>query len=286
MVGGLEGCFKQTWELAEKIEKSKLTPMQKLHAMRTKLVPMLYHLLENSDTTLNQLERFNRAFRKMAKRILFLPEYAANAYIHLHRMYGGAGLPDLPLLKAKFVLQSLLAALNLKDELGSYTQKFLLRNRSIDEFIDAINNSRRSGLSKLGKEVISALLKIKQYLRMDIKINKFDNKIGLKIDNRNMTQALESTNVTILDIFSSCPPLSAVPRVVLHQPTFLPQEPRHPGGSLGAAAEAGHLDVQEAESDLLSLVLDLRVFIRSFKLQRRHPWSWTRNSEAINLTSI
>ena len=151
MVGGLEGCFKQTWELAEKIEKSKLTPMQKLHAMRTKLVPMLYHLLENSDTTLNQLERFNRAFRKMAKRILFLPEYAANAYIHLHRMYGGAGLPDLPLLKAKFVLQSLLAALNLKDELGSYTQKFLLRNRSIDEFIDAINNSRRSGLSKLGK---------------------------------------------------------------------------------------------------------------------------------------
>ena len=49
--------------------------------------------------------------------------------------------------------------------------------------------------------------------------------IGLTNDNRNMTQALESTNVTILDIFSSCPPLSAVPRVVLHQPTILPKEP-------------------------------------------------------------
>ena len=183
MVGGLEGCFKQTWDLAEKIEKSKLTPMQKLHAMRTKVVPMLYHLLENSDTTLTQLERFNRALQKMAKQILYLPEYAANAYIHLHRMYGGAGLPDLTLLKAKFVLQSLLAALNLEDELGSYTQKFILRKLSLDEFIDAINNSRRSGLSKLGKEVISALLKLKQYLKMDIKIKKFDNKIGLRIDN-------------------------------------------------------------------------------------------------------
>ena len=47
----LDDCFDRTWRTAELIEFSELTPMQKLHAIRVKVYPMLYHLLENSQTT-------------------------------------------------------------------------------------------------------------------------------------------------------------------------------------------------------------------------------------------
>ena len=40
------------------------------------------------------------------KRICYLPERAANAYAHLHRLYGGPGLPDLVLVKATMTLRS------------------------------------------------------------------------------------------------------------------------------------------------------------------------------------
>ena len=48
LLGGKEGCFQQAWSLMEDVEKSKLTPMQKLDALRSNVIPMAYHLLENS----------------------------------------------------------------------------------------------------------------------------------------------------------------------------------------------------------------------------------------------
>ena len=101
MMGGLEACFERAWNLAELVEDSHLSPMQKLHALRSKIIPMLYHLLENTYTTQSQLQRMNRAIRKMTKRILYLPEKATTAYVNLTRMYGGPGIPDLVLTKAK-----------------------------------------------------------------------------------------------------------------------------------------------------------------------------------------
>ena len=105
MVGGIESCFELAWKLAEQIESWALTPMQKLHAIRTKVIPMLFHLTENSSTEQRQLLCFSLALRKIVKQFLCLPERALYAYIHLHRMYDGPGFPDLVLLKAKLTLQ-------------------------------------------------------------------------------------------------------------------------------------------------------------------------------------
>ena len=142
IVGGLESCFERAWALAQLIEDSQLSPMQKLHALRTKIMPMLYHLLENSYTNQNQLHRMNRSLRKMAKRILCLPEKATTAYINLNRLYGGPGLPDLVLTKAKITLKSFVNAFNIKDSLGTLTRKLLLHGSTDEEVIGAINQKK------------------------------------------------------------------------------------------------------------------------------------------------
>ena len=56
-LGGLETHFAKIYKSAELIEMSALTPMQKLHALRTYVLPMLMHLLENSHSTQKQLQK-------------------------------------------------------------------------------------------------------------------------------------------------------------------------------------------------------------------------------------
>ena len=143
IVGGLESCFERAWALAQLIEDFQLSLMQKLHALRTKTIPMLYHLLAYSFTNQNQLHRMNRSLRKMAKRILCLPEKATTAYINLNRLYGGPGLSDLVITKARMTLKSFVNAYNIKDSLETLTRKLLLHGSSDEEVIRAKNQNKR-----------------------------------------------------------------------------------------------------------------------------------------------
>ena len=43
-ISGLDSCFEKALRVAELIEYSELTPMQKIHALRVKVYPMLFHL--------------------------------------------------------------------------------------------------------------------------------------------------------------------------------------------------------------------------------------------------
>ena len=169
-LGGIQMCYKRVWTIAEKIEFSDLTPMQKLHALRTKVLPMMYHLIENAHTTQNDLHTMNRSFRKMTKRICNLPQRATSAYIHLHRMYGGPGVPDLVLLKSQSVVTSLLRTLNLADEFGSRARQLILCGKNIDQFLDAINAKRVAGYSRLAKDVKEAIARLAAYLQCSLKL--------------------------------------------------------------------------------------------------------------------
>ena len=53
VVAGLESFFERAWDLAQLIEDCQLSPMQKILALRTKIIPMIYHLLENSHANQN-----------------------------------------------------------------------------------------------------------------------------------------------------------------------------------------------------------------------------------------
>ena len=168
-VGGLDTCLQKTWELAEKIETSDLTPMQKLHAVRTKVLPMMYHLVENSHTTQKKLHNINKNLRKLTKRLCYLPERACNAYVHPHRMYGGPGIPDFVVMKARLALNAFMRTMNLKDDLGDKVKRLILKNQTLPELIETINNEGpRLGLSMLAREVCAAKTRKQKFLKKDL----------------------------------------------------------------------------------------------------------------------
>ena len=167
----MEMCFKEAWTIAERIEVSDLTPMQKLHALRSKVVLMLYHLLENSHCKQADLHRINRSLRRMTKRLCYLPERAANVYVHLHRMYADPGFPDMVLTKAQMTIRTLTRAMNLGDELGRITRKLILKGKTEEQFIQAINQRSRRGLSELGKEVVMAMNRHENFLGQTLSLD-------------------------------------------------------------------------------------------------------------------
>ena len=182
-VQGLESCFEKALRTAELIEYSELTPMQKLHALRVKIYPMLFHLLENSSSTITQLEKMNRKLRKMAKRILCLPERAASSYLHLHRMYGGPGLPDLVIAKSKMALQTLVRSLNTTGQFGDYLRRLLLENKDLQSTLEAINNGNTKGLCDTIKEASRSLHRLKKFLQVDLQLTILEERdVTLAID--------------------------------------------------------------------------------------------------------
>ena len=184
-LGGIRMCYKRVWTIAEKIEFSDLTPMQKLHALRTKVIPMMYHLIENAHTTQKELQTMNRSFRKMTKRICSLPQRATNAYTHLHRLYGGPGVPHLVLLKSQSVVTSLLRTLNLADGFGSRARQLILRGKSVDCFLDAINTEKVAGFGRLAKDVKETIARLSGYLQCSLKLTRDGDNFFLDLgDNR------------------------------------------------------------------------------------------------------
>ena len=179
---GLEDCFKKAWRIAELIEFSDLTPMQKLHALRIKVYPMLYHLLENSQSTMKQVEKINRDMRRLTKRLLFLPERAACAYLHLHRMYGGPGIPDLVLLKSKMAVKAVVTMLNLDEEFGEYCTKIICAAQSKEDIMTKINDNKSAGCSNTVKSAARALKTLNQYLEVPVKLERLEDQVTLSID--------------------------------------------------------------------------------------------------------
>ena len=179
---GLDDCFDRAWRTAELIEFSELTPMQKLHAIRLKVYPMLYHLLENSQASVKQVDKMNRDLRKLTKRLLFLPARAATAYLHLHRLYGGPGIPDLLLVKYKMALKTLLTMINLDGEFGEYCKKLICGPRKPDEIINLINDDKTAGCSITVKDAARALKKYSQHLELPLRFEFLEGLVTLSIN--------------------------------------------------------------------------------------------------------
>ena len=66
-LGGLEATFDKTWKMADFVEMSSLTPMQKLHALRTYILPKLMHLLENNPLSVAFYSIFPRLIKLTKK---------------------------------------------------------------------------------------------------------------------------------------------------------------------------------------------------------------------------
>ena len=159
--------------LLQQLGAAETTPT----ALRVNIYPMLFHLLENSSSTITQLEMMNRKLRKMAKRILCLPERAATSYLHLHRMYGGPGLPDLVIAKSKLALQTLVRSLNTTGQFGDYLRRLLLENKDLQYTLDAINNGNTKGLCDTIKEASRSLQRLKKFLQVDLQLTILEERV-------------------------------------------------------------------------------------------------------------
>ena len=84
---------KATWEnYLKNLEAAHLNPIQKIDAIRQIIVAKIQYQLRLSDHGLEESRKINRLIRKSVKKILHLPTWTSNNWIH-HR--NGGNIPDL-----------------------------------------------------------------------------------------------------------------------------------------------------------------------------------------------
>lgn len=98
-------------EMLDKASKAPLKPLQKLHLLRTYLIPKLVHRLVMGATTCAVLRRCDRLIRHHVRKWLHCPAWTPIAYLHAKLRDGGLGVHNLqqwiPILKASRVEQML-----------------------------------------------------------------------------------------------------------------------------------------------------------------------------------
>ena len=77
----------------ERLSKSHLKPQQRLHALRTFVIPAMYHVLSLGDCTRSFLQALDRQILASVRRWLHLPKDTSNAYIWSDAQKGGLGVP-------------------------------------------------------------------------------------------------------------------------------------------------------------------------------------------------
>ena len=65
--------------------------------------------------------------------------------------------------------------MNLGNKMSQITRKLILKGKTKDEFIEAVNRRSRRGLSELGKEVVMAMNRLENFLAKPSNLNAEDH---------------------------------------------------------------------------------------------------------------
>lgn len=82
-------------EMLAKLTKAPMKPQQRLFALRTNVIPSLYHQLELGCTYVSMLRKCDKVIRHAVRQWLALPADTPNAYIHADVKDGGLGIQSL-----------------------------------------------------------------------------------------------------------------------------------------------------------------------------------------------
>lgn len=107
------------------LSKASLKPQQKLFALRTIVLPGLYHELSLGKSTISQLRAIDRAAREAVRKWLHLPHDCPNAYIHASIADGGLGVPSVRLRAPLLRLNRLKALTTSNYIVGRAKDKYL-----------------------------------------------------------------------------------------------------------------------------------------------------------------
>jgi hypothetical protein len=89
------GVVEKFTTLASRVRTAPLNPAQKLHCVKSALVPKFLHQLVLSDTTDKLLRKLDILLRELVRNILKLPIDTSQAVIHATPKLGGLGIPSL-----------------------------------------------------------------------------------------------------------------------------------------------------------------------------------------------
>lgn len=81
--------------LLDTITKAPLKPQQRVYALRTMIVPRLYHQLALGAVNIGALNKVDRILRTILRKWLALPHDIPTAYFHAPIRSGGLGVPSL-----------------------------------------------------------------------------------------------------------------------------------------------------------------------------------------------
>lgn len=111
----------------ERLTRAPLKPQQRLFALRTMVIPGLYHQLELGSTNISVLRKCDTILRQTVRRWLALPADVPNAYIHTNVKYGGLGIASLrwcvPLRRLKRLERLSLAETAIASVPGAFLNK-------------------------------------------------------------------------------------------------------------------------------------------------------------------
>lgn len=115
----------------EKLTKAPLKPQQRVYALRTMVIPGLYHQLELGNTTISVLRKCDTILRQAVRRWLALPADVPNAYIHANTKHGGLGIASfrwhVPLRRLKRLERLPLAAVHATSTPGAFLKKEIMQ---------------------------------------------------------------------------------------------------------------------------------------------------------------
>ncbi|KAK2574877.1 hypothetical protein KPH14_013020 [Odynerus spinipes] len=79
----------------ERLSKAPLKPQQRLHALRTVVVPQLYHRATLGSITIGSLNKADKTIRSEVRKWLSLPSDTPISFFHASVEHGGLGIPAL-----------------------------------------------------------------------------------------------------------------------------------------------------------------------------------------------
>lgn len=111
----------------ENLRKAPLKPQQRLHALRTVLIPQLYHRLTLGNVMIGSLNTTDAIIRGAVRNWLNLPKDVPNAFFHAPISDGGLGIPAVRWI-APWLRLHCLESLELPNQQASLTANTFMAN--------------------------------------------------------------------------------------------------------------------------------------------------------------
>lgn len=106
-------------QLAHKVADSPLKPQQKLHCLRSLVMPRAYYAIQHGSPRIKRLRRLDEEMAAIVRKVTSLPAKAATAYIRASRQAGAPGIASLSDMQARMRVADFMHGVNDASDFGT-----------------------------------------------------------------------------------------------------------------------------------------------------------------------